>query len=155
MSKCETEMTLWYWNERGGTLIEEFMAVQRAPGQAQRLIDGLIVLGEEKRRPAQGKRRIDLRGRDVVANQTKNSRLGMYLMGQTLFTLKLLESMGPAALNLSRCARLRTFECVRCLKRTRGAGRWSLRPRFAKHIYALPLNRSRKTPAASPSSGAR
>jgi hypothetical protein len=41
----------------------------------------------------------------VVAIQTKNSRLGMYLMGQTLFTLKLLEAMGPSSIeSVALCA---------------------------------------------------
>ena len=88
-------MTLWYWNQRGGTLIEEFMAVKRGPHHAQRLIDGLILLEGEKCRLPRGERRVDIRGKDVVAIQTKNSCLGMTLMGQTLFTLNLLASMQP------------------------------------------------------------
>jgi len=98
MSTLETDMTLWYWGQRGGTLIEEFMVVKRGPQQARRLVDGLILLEGERRRLARGERCVDIRGRDVVAVQTKNSRLGMYLMGQTLFTLKLLESMGPRSI---------------------------------------------------------
>jgi hypothetical protein len=105
MSKRETEMTLWYWNLRGGTLIEEYMAVQRGPDHAQRVIDGLILLGGEKRLVSRGLRRVDIRDKDVVAIQTKNSRLGMSLMGQTLFTLKLLESMGPRSIeSIALCA---------------------------------------------------
>src|SRR5688500_18755945 len=91
MSRRETDMTLWYWEQRGGTLVEEFLAVPRRPGVGRRLIDGLIVLGEEKRRLPLGGRTIDIAGKDVVAIQTKNTRLGMYLIGQTLFTAKLLE----------------------------------------------------------------
>ena len=36
MSKHETQMTRWYWEERKGTLVEEFCAVPRGPGQGCR-----------------------------------------------------------------------------------------------------------------------
>jgi hypothetical protein len=105
MSRRETDMTLWYWEQRGGTLAEEFLVVPRAPGIGRRLIDGLIVLGGEKRRLPLGGRTTDIAGRDVVAIQTKNSRLGMYLMGQTLFTAKLLEAFKPRSIeSVALCA---------------------------------------------------
>ena len=49
MSKHETPLTLRYWDEVGGTLVEEFPAVLRGSCNAQRLIDGVIILGESKR----------------------------------------------------------------------------------------------------------
>lgn len=105
MSRRETDMTVWYWEQRGGTLVEEFFLVGRAPGVGRRLIDGLIVLGDEKRRLSLGNRFIDIAGKDVVAIQTKNSRLGMYLMGQTLFTAKLLERFMPRSIeSVALCA---------------------------------------------------
>ena len=98
-------MTRWYWEQRGGTLVEEFLVVPKAPGVGRRLIDGLIVLGEEKRCLPLGGRTIDIKGKDIVAVQTKNMRLGMYLMGQTLFTAKLLESFGPRSVeSVALCA---------------------------------------------------
>ena len=45
MSRRETPMTVWYWEQVGGMLIEEFLIVSKAPGQGRRLLDGLIVLG--------------------------------------------------------------------------------------------------------------
>jgi hypothetical protein len=45
------------------------------PGQAPRWIDGLIVLGEEKRLMPR-RERPELRGKDVIVVQTKNARLG-------------------------------------------------------------------------------
>lgn len=45
MSKLETPMTLWFWHQVGGLLIEEFVAVRRTASQGQRLIDAVIVLG--------------------------------------------------------------------------------------------------------------
>lgn len=71
MSRRETDMTLWYWELRGGTLVEEFLAVPRRPGVGRRLIDGLIVLGEAKRRLPLGGRAVDIAGKDVVAIQTR------------------------------------------------------------------------------------
>jgi hypothetical protein len=105
MSRRETDMTLWYWEQRGGTLAEEFLLVPRTQGVGRRLIDGLIVLGQENRRLPLGGRSIDIAGQDVVAIQTKNSRLGMYLMGQALFTAKLLESFKPRSIeSIALCA---------------------------------------------------
>jgi len=49
MSRHETWRTRKYWESNGGLLIEEFLAVRRADGQGKRCLDGLIVLGEEKR----------------------------------------------------------------------------------------------------------
>jgi len=49
MSRHETWRTRKYWERNGGLLIEEFFAVRRADGQGRRCLDGLIVLGEEKR----------------------------------------------------------------------------------------------------------
>lgn len=98
MSIRETNMTRWYWEQRGGILIEEFLVMPPSPGVGKRLIDGLIILGPERKRLIKSGNRIDLAGRDVVAIQTKNGRLGMNLMGQTLFTAKLLESHGPRSI---------------------------------------------------------
>ena len=50
VSRLETPMTLWFWHQVGGLLIEEFVAVRRTASQGQRLIDAVIVLGEKKRR---------------------------------------------------------------------------------------------------------
>lgn len=49
MSKNETWMTRWYWNQVGGTLVEEFLAVRRTETCGQRLIDGVIIRGDKKR----------------------------------------------------------------------------------------------------------
>lgn len=105
MSRRETNMTLWYWEQRGGTLAEEFLIVPRTTGVGRRLIDGLIVLGGARRRLPVGARAIDIAGRDVVAIQAKNKRLGLTLMGQTLFTAKLLEAFNPRSIeSVALCA---------------------------------------------------
>ena len=96
MSKHETWMTRWYWRQVGGTLIEEFPAVRRTRHCGQRLIDGVVILGGEHRIARHHE--VDLAGQDVVSVQTKASRLGMYLMGQALFSLHLLERFNPRSI---------------------------------------------------------
>ncbi len=54
MSKLETPMTLWFWQQVGGLLIQVFVAVRRTASQGQRLIDAVIVLGEMQRRLTRG-----------------------------------------------------------------------------------------------------
>ena len=97
MSKHETPMTRWYWrtvNKRQGLLIEEFPAVKRdgSTGKNKRHIDGVIVLGEKagRRGPRKGDREL-VKGKRVIVIQSKARRLGMGLMGQVLFSMRILE----------------------------------------------------------------
>ncbi len=99
-------MTRWYWEQLGGTLIEEFPAVlpKGNPLLGRRLLDGLIVLGGERRLAAAHE--VDIRDRDVVIVQAKAMRLGMYLMGQTLFSRDLVRRFGPRSIeSVALCAR--------------------------------------------------
>jgi hypothetical protein len=83
-------MTRRYWQRVGGTLVEEFPMVRAGPGVGARRADGLIILGTEPRLAEPSE--IDtLDGEDVIVIQTKASRLGMYLMGQALFSRHLVE----------------------------------------------------------------
>ncbi len=93
MSKHETHTTRWYWQQVGGTLIEEFPSVQRGPTWGRRLLDAVLVRGGERRIAKASE--VSLDGKDVIVVQTKNSRLGMYLMGQTLFSFDLLRPFKP------------------------------------------------------------
>lgn len=86
-------MTRWYWQQVGGTLIEEFCAVRGAQGCGVRLLDGVIVTGGPFRISRQSE--ISLEGQDVVVVQTKAGRLGMYLMGQAFFSAQLLRPFNP------------------------------------------------------------
>ena len=95
MSLHETPMTRWYWEQVGGLLIEEFMVVPRMDHHARRLVDGLIVLGEEKRIAHQ--KAFNIAGRDVIIVQSKNRRLGMPLMGQCLFSRDLVLRLSPSS----------------------------------------------------------
>ena len=90
MSRRETPMTLWYWEQIGGMLIEEFLVVPKINGQSRRLLDAVILPDEEKMRMPIGTR-MNLDGKNVVIVQAKNRRLGMYLMGQTLFSALLIK----------------------------------------------------------------
>jgi hypothetical protein len=96
MSLHETPMLLRYWDRVGGTLAEEFPAVRRSPGASPRLLDGVIALdGEHVRvKPNQ----LDVAGRDIVVVQVKRGRLGMYLMGQALFSRELMRPFMPASI---------------------------------------------------------
>ncbi|MCO6439926.1 MAG: hypothetical protein J5I81_02330 [Nitrococcus mobilis] len=98
-------MTRWYWRQLGGMLIEEFPLVKRTATQARRLLDGLVILGEIPQVAGRGTH-VDIFGKDVVVVQTKNSPLGMYLMGQTLFSLQLIEAFQPrSARAVALCAK--------------------------------------------------
>ena len=69
----------------------------QAASQGQRLIDAVIVLGENKRRLARGAE-FDLAGRDVIAVQSKYRRLGMAVAGQTVFSKELLKRFKPRSI---------------------------------------------------------
>ena len=96
MSLYETQLTRWYWREvlKQGTLIEEYVAVERAKDDtsAPRFMDGLVILGGPF--TVSGDVRMDITDKDVVVIQSKNKRLGMYLMGQALFSRELLLKKG-------------------------------------------------------------
>lgn len=55
MSKHETQMTRWYWQQVGGILIEEFPVLHRGSSWSHRLLDGLIIKnGDHKNRQTNG-----------------------------------------------------------------------------------------------------
>ncbi|WP_222564630.1 hypothetical protein [Novilysobacter antarcticus] len=87
MSRCETPTTLWYWSQVGGLLIEE-----------SRIATKTSLRGDRARRPTERVRtaaKPDLQGKDLIVIQTKNKRLGMDLMGQTLLSGQLVQQLGP------------------------------------------------------------
>jgi hypothetical protein len=96
MRKLETPITRWYWQQVGGTLIEEFCAVRRGEDCSNRLIDGIIIKGGERRIAKASE--VDLAGKDIVVLQAKAKRLGMYLMGQALFSAELLKRFNPRSI---------------------------------------------------------
>jgi hypothetical protein len=96
MSKNETPMTRWFWREvlKRGTLIEEYVAVEEAAdgSNAPRYMDGLVILDGPFEISNDVRR--DIAEKDVDVIQSKNKRLGMYLMGQTLFSRDLILAKG-------------------------------------------------------------
>ena len=70
--------------------MEEFCLVSRAEGQGGRWVDALILRDRAKRIAERGET-VGVDGERVVLVQTKFTRLGMYLMGQTLFSRQLLQ----------------------------------------------------------------
>ena len=93
MSKHETPMIRWYWEQVGGTLVEEFMAVPKGNNNSRRLVDGIIIRDGENR--IADAKDVDLFDRDIIVIQAKAKRLGMYLMGQTIFSAKLMIPFKP------------------------------------------------------------
>ena len=96
MSKRETPLTRKYWESIGGTLIEEFPAVTRGNSNSRRLLDGVVILGEEHRIAKASE--VEIEGKDIVVIQTKVNRLGMYLMGQAFFSRELMKTFRPKSI---------------------------------------------------------
>lgn len=104
MSKHETWRTRKYWQEIGGLLIEEFVAVNGNKYQGRRPIDGLIILNEKT--SIYDGNTYDIKDRDVVLIQTKSQRIGMYLLGQAYFSKFLIEKHHPRSIkSVAICGR--------------------------------------------------
>jgi hypothetical protein len=86
-------MTRWYWQQVGGTLIEEFCAVRRSKSCEVRRIDGVIIKGGEFRIARQSE--VSVESKDIIVVQAKFDRLGMYLMGQAFFSAQLMQRFHP------------------------------------------------------------
>lgn len=86
-------MTRWYWQQVGGTLIEEFIAVKGTSDCGVRVLDGVIIKDGDLRIAKQSE--VSLEGKDVIVVQTKANRLGMSLMGQAFFSAQLIKRFNP------------------------------------------------------------
>ena len=103
MSKHETHLTKRYWETIGGTLIEEFPAVSRTQENAQRLLDGVVILGEKTE--ILKAHEVEIQGKDIVVIQTKANRLGMNLLGQAVFSAELMKAHKPKSIkSVAICA---------------------------------------------------
>ena len=89
MSKLETPMIERFWEKAGGTLILEFQAVPRSEGAGRRLLDA-VILPDLPRKKAHWSD-VNLAGQRVIVVQAKAHRLGMYLMGQAIFSARLIQ----------------------------------------------------------------
>lgn len=98
MSKHETWRAREYWQSVGGLLIEEFCAIKgnRTAGVGKRHIDAIIVLGEKTERRIGGE--YDFAAKDIIVIQTKDSRLGMYVMGQAFFSREIMRRFEPRSI---------------------------------------------------------
>jgi hypothetical protein len=96
MSKHETPLTRRYWKSIGGALVEEFLAVKTSKNNGKRLIDGVIILGEKTEILKAGD--ISIEDKNIIVVQAKAARLGMYLLGQALFSLELLKFHNPKSI---------------------------------------------------------
>jgi hypothetical protein len=96
MSKHETHLTRRYWETIGGTLIEEFPAVSRTKENAQRLLDGVVILGDKTE--ILKAHEVEIQGKDIVVIQTKANRLGMNLLGQAVFSAELMKIHKPRSI---------------------------------------------------------
>ena len=66
------------------------------PEQGRRLLDGVVVLGTPTGTAKDHE--IEIRNRDIVIIQTKAQRLGMYLLGQALFSRHLMAAFKPKSI---------------------------------------------------------
>ena len=104
MSKNETPLTMRYWRSVGGSLVLEFPAVKRTENSGQRLIDGVIVFDGKTR--IAGANDVQIEDKDIIVVQTKAHRLGMYLMGQALFSIGLMKRFKPKSIrSVAVCTR--------------------------------------------------
>lgn len=95
MSKLEAPMIRKFWKSTRGTLVEEFPVVKASATCGPRWVDA-IILPKGEHRTAHWKE-VSLEGQDVIVVQAKASRLGMYLMGQALFSAELVKRFKPAS----------------------------------------------------------
>ena len=97
MSLHETPMIEKYWEQVGGTLAEEFYAVYRSETNGPRRIDAVIIPDGPKQRVSQDE--VSLDGEDIIVVQAKASRLGIYVLGQAVFSPKLIKrNHNPASI---------------------------------------------------------
>ncbi|QDS97677.1 hypothetical protein [Adhaeretor mobilis] len=96
MSKHETPMTHWYWEQIGGTLIEEFKAVAKSATASPRWIDGVIVRDGAKR--IVKSEEVDIKDQDIIVVQTKPGRSSMSLLGQAYFSAHLMQAFNPRSI---------------------------------------------------------
>ena len=96
MSKLEKSLIDKYWAQVGGTIVYEFCMVRPSATNGPRYLDALI-LPQLETRVARASA-IVIEGQHIILVQAKCSRLGMYLMGQALFSVELMRKFKPASI---------------------------------------------------------
>ena len=71
MSKKETPLTRKYWEEVGGTLIEEFVMVPKGKNNGIRLIDAIIIPSGENKILKKKKNKFRRKRYNSCANKSK------------------------------------------------------------------------------------
>jgi hypothetical protein len=90
----ERQMTECFWQtECHGVFVQEYALTKKGIDCARRCADAVILPDEDHRR-ATFADFPSLTGRNVVVVQTKAQRLGMYLMGQAIFSARLVQALG-------------------------------------------------------------
>jgi hypothetical protein len=106
VSKRERPLIEKYWQRVGGTIVFEFPMVRGSATCGKRHLDALILPnGETKVANAHD---VLLAGEDIVIVQAKDDRLGMYLMGQAVFSVELMRRFNPKSI---RSIALCTKDC--------------------------------------------
>ena len=105
MSKHETPITEAFWEGYArGAYIPEYCIVRPTTHCGVRLVDA-VILPDEPHRRAIFRDYDNLAGRNVIVVQTKASRMGMYLMGQALFSARLVVAQGAKSVrSILMCA---------------------------------------------------
>jgi hypothetical protein len=87
-----------------GAYIPEYCIVRPTLHCGVRLVDA-VILPDEPHRRAKFQEYDKLAGRNVIVVQTKASRMGMYLMGQALFSARLVIAQGAKSVrSILRCS---------------------------------------------------
>ena len=96
MSKLERPLIEKYWKQVGGSIIFEFPMIRKSATCGPRYLDALIFPKKEREilKPSE----VTVAGEDIILVQAKCSRLGMYLMGQAVFSIELMCKLKPASM---------------------------------------------------------
>src|SRR5215471_7687569 len=130
MSKHETHMTEGFWQSQGkGAFLAEYPLVLRAADRSARLADA-VILPDEPFVKFSWRDYPKLAGRNVIVVQTKPHRMGMYLMGEALFSARLASAQGAASVRSLLCA-------IKLMPRCCRFSNLSRRSRFGYLIQAI------------------
>ena len=106
LSKRERPLIEKYWQRTGGTIVFEFPMVRGSATCGKRHLDALILPNRETK--IENAHDVSLAGEDIIIVQAKDNRLGMYLMGQAVFSVELMRKFNPKSI---RSIALCTKDC--------------------------------------------
>jgi len=87
------QKTRRYWQRMGGTLLEKYCVVPASRGiHGRQVVDAIIITNGDCRIASRGEHgSLSLDGCDLIVVNTSGRRLGMYLLGQALFSRELIK----------------------------------------------------------------